>query len=171
MTLSTIFHEEKVNMPDAMRRKAVQGLKSGDVFVVKRTFTREETLEFGDLTRDYNPVHYDERWTRAKGFGGQICHGLLVGGMICEFGGQVGWLASGMDFKFIKPVYFNDTIECRILLTRVEESGRAEAEADFFNQHGTQVAHVFIKGILPVDLEREILSQMMAEGDPTNKLI
>lgn len=30
-----------------------------------------------------------------------ICHGLLVGGMICEFGGQVGWLASGMDFKVL----------------------------------------------------------------------
>ncbi len=157
-------------MSNAMRRKAVQGVKTGDMFVVKRRFTREETQKFGDLTRDYNPVHYDDRWTNAKGFDALICHGLLVGGMICEFGGQVGWLASGMDFKFIKPVYFNDTIECRILLTRVEENGRAEAEADFFNQHGIQVAHVFIKGILPQDREKEILDQMMAEGDPTNKL-
>lgn len=157
-------------MPNPMRKKAAQGLKPGDVFVITRTFTQEETLEFGDLTRDYNPVHYDRRWTGEKGLDGLICHGLLVGGMICEFGGQVGWLASGMDFKFIKPVYFNDTIECRILLTRLAENGRAEAEADFFNQHGNKVAHVLLKGILPVGREKEILDKMMAEGDSTNPL-
>lgn len=71
---------------------------------------------------------------------GLICHGLLVGGMICEFGGQVGWLASGMDFKFIRPVYFSDTIECRITLTWLEDNGRAEAEGKFFNAAGDQVA-------------------------------
>ncbi|HKK91169.1 MAG TPA: MaoC/PaaZ C-terminal domain-containing protein [Desulfobacteraceae bacterium] len=151
-----------------MRKQAVQGLKAGDTFVLHRTFLREETEQFGDVTRDYNPVHYDERWTRTKGFDGLICHGLLVGGMICEFGGQVGWLASGMDFKFIRPVYFNDTIECRITITRLEEDGRAEASAGFFNQHGTQVAQVLIKGILPGSEEKEVLTRMMAEGDPTN---
>lgn len=157
-------------MPDTLRKKAAHGLKTGDTFVIKRTFSREETIAFGDLTRDYNPVHYDGRWTRAKGFDGLICHGLLVGGMICEFGGQVGWLASGMEFKFIRPVYFGDTIDCRITLTRVESNGRAEAEGLFFNEDGTQVAHVLLKGILPNGGEKEILSQMMGEGDPTNRI-
>ncbi len=50
----------------------------------------EKTEYFGDITRDYNPVHYDFRWVEAKGFKGLICHGLIVGSMICEFGGQVG---------------------------------------------------------------------------------
>ena len=157
-------------MPDAMRKRALTGLNEGDEFKLTRTFTEEDTLAFGDLTRDYNPVHYDRRWTEAKGFDGLICHGLLVGGMICEFGGQVGWLASGMDFKFIRPVYFGDTVECRIIITRVEPSGRAEADAEFFNQHGTQVARVLIKGYLPGSVEKEVLARMMAEGDPTNKL-
>jgi len=157
-------------MPQPLRKQAVTGFKPGDTFVVTRTFSREETNAFGDLTRDYNPVHYDTRWTRSKGFDGLICHGLLVGGMICEFGGQVGWLASGMDFRFIKPVYFNDTIECRIVLTRAEANGWAEAEATFTNQHGIEVARAFLKGKLPVDAEKGLLDQMMAEGDPTNKL-
>jgi acyl dehydratase len=66
---------------------------------------QEETETFGDLTRDYNPVHYDHRWVRGKGYKDLICHGLLVGSMICEFGGQVGWLATGMNFKFTRAVY------------------------------------------------------------------
>lgn len=157
-------------MPSTLRKKAAAGLKPGDTFIVTRTFTQEETQSFGDLTRDYNPVHYDARWTRAKGFDGLICHGLLVGGMICEFGGQVGWLATGMDFTFMKPVYFNDTIECRIRLQRVDEKGRAAAAADFTNQHGVQVARALLKGRLPIQQEKVLLEQMMAEGDPTNKL-
>ena len=152
-----------------LRRLAARGLHIGDTFVIKRTFTQEETEGFGDLTKDYNPVHYDLEWAEAKGMDGLICHGLLVGGMICEFGGQVGWLASGMDFKFIKPVYFNDTIECRISLTKLDEKGRAEAEGQFFNQHGVQVAWVCLRGRLPVNGEKEMLNRMMA-GDLFNGL-
>jgi len=157
-------------MPEKLRQKAVQGFKPGDTFTITRTFTREETEAFGDLTRDYNPVHYDERWTESKGFDGLICHGLLVGGMICEFGGQVGWLATGMDFKFINPVYFNDTIECRIVLTQIEENGKARAEAEFFNQDAVLVGMVSLRGRLPVSDDQKILNRMMEEGDPTNKL-
>ena len=157
-------------MPSTLRKKVVTGLRPGESFVITRTFTREETQDFGDLTRDYNPVHYDTRWTRAKDFDGLICHGLLVGGMVCEFGGQVGWLASGMEFKFIRPVYFGDTIQCRITLTHLSEGGKAEAQGKFFNQDGIQVAWVKLKGYLPGRGEKKLLTQMMEEGDPTNKL-
>lgn len=157
-------------MKRSFRKAAIAGLKPGDTFVFKRTFTREETLAFGDLTLDYNPVHYDTRWTDAKGFDGLICHGLLVGSMICEFGGQVGWLATGMEFKFIAPVYFNDTIECTITLSELETNGRAEARAEFRNQAGRQVACARMTGRLPLQKEQAILRQMSAEGDPTNPL-
>jgi acyl dehydratase len=157
-------------MANPMRQKAIQGLKKGDSFTFTRTFSKEETLSFGDLTRDYNPVHYDKRWSESKGFGGLICHGLLVGSMICEFGGQVGWLATGMNFKFIKPVYFTDTVTCTVTLTRLEENGRAEAEACFVNGKEETVCRAFMTGLVPVNQDRELLGRMVKEGDPTNKL-
>ncbi|MBW2192809.1 MAG: MaoC family dehydratase [Deltaproteobacteria bacterium] len=157
-------------MPNPIRQRAIDGLNAGDTFAVSRTFTQEETALFGDITRDYNPAHYDLRWTEAKKFKGLICHGLIVGSMICEFGGQVGWLATGMNFKFIKPVYFGDTITCKVTINRIEEKGRAEAEAIFTNQTGEQVCLAFLTGRVPLEPEREILRQMVAEGDPTNKL-
>jgi acyl dehydratase len=153
-----------------MRQRAIEGLKVNDSFKYARTFTQEETEDFGDITRDYNPVHYESRWVEAKGFNGLICHGLIVGSMICEFGGQVGWLATGMNFKFIKPVYFGDTITCTIKITKIEDSGRSEAEAIFTNQAKDHVCYAYLTGRLPLDHEREILRSMVEEGDPTNKL-
>ena len=157
-------------MTNLIRQKAIDGLKQGDIFVYKRTFTKEETLEFGDMTKDYNPVHYDERWTGGKGFKGLICHGLLVGSMICEFGGQVGWLAASMNFKFIQPVYFQDTIQCAVTITQIGQEGRAEAEAVFTNQEGQEVGKAHMTGRLPMEKEKQVLSAMISEGDPTNKL-
>lgn len=154
----------------SLRQAAARGLKVGDRFRIRRTFTEEETRAFGDLTRDYNPVHYDSRWSAAKGFRGRICHGLLAGSMICEFGGQVGWLASAMSFRFLKPVYFGESLSCTITITRLEEDGRAEAEAEWTNPAGERVLAAHLKGRLPCGPERELLARMIAEGDPTNPL-
>ena len=153
-----------------MRLRAVEGLKQGHSFTYSRTFHQQETELFGDMTRDYNPVHYDLRWAGAKGFSGLICHGLLVGSMICEFGGQVGWLATGMRFKYLKPVYFGDTITCTITITRIDNSGRAEAEALFTNEAGDQVCYAFLTGRLPLDKDRDLLRKIVNDGDPSNKL-
>ncbi|MBN1841917.1 MAG: MaoC family dehydratase [Deltaproteobacteria bacterium] len=157
-------------MAHPIRISAINGLREGDSFSYKRIFTQEESVLFGDMTRDYNPVHYDSRWAEVKGFRSLICHGLLVGSMICEFGGQVGWLATGMNFKYIKPVYFGDTVHCAITITKIEKSGRAEAEAFLTNQDGDQVCYAYMTGRVPLDQERELLKQMINEGDPTNKL-
>ncbi|RLC01714.1 MAG: acyl dehydratase [Deltaproteobacteria bacterium] len=157
-------------MANPIRIRAINGLTPGDVFTFQRTFTRKETLLFGDMTRDYNPVHYDERWKDEKGFKGLICHGLLVGSMICEFGGQVGWLATGMSFKFISPVYFGDTIQCAVTITKIEAEGRAKAEAVFINQDEKQVCYANMTGRLPMTKEKDILSAMVKEGDPSNQL-
>lgn len=149
---------------------AVKGFNPGDAFSYTRTFTQEDTDFFGNLTRDYNPVHYDTRWTEAKGFNGLICHGLLVGSMICEFGGQVGWLATSMDFKFIKPTYFGDTIQCRVTITKIDPNGRAEAEALFTNQNDEKICCAHMTGRLPMDSEKILLQKMIDAGDPDNRL-
>jgi len=153
-----------------MRLRAIEGLQEGDTFTYTRVFSREETGIFGDITRDYNPVHYDPRWAGAKGFHGLICHGLLVGSMICEFGGQVGWLATGMNFKYIKPVYFGDPVCISVTIKKIEKSGRAEAEAIFTNGDDERVCHAYMTGRVPLGKECDLLQKIVDEGDPTNKL-
>jgi 3-hydroxybutyryl-CoA dehydratase len=152
-----------------MRKQAIAGLKAGDSFAVSRTFTEQDTIAFAEISRDYNPVHFDDRFANAKNFRGRICHGLLVASMVTEIGGQIGWLASGMNFRFKRPVYFGDTIECSLTITELDDRNRAKAEALFKNQHNETVIEAHITGIIPGHPERQVMEAMLAEGDPTNK--
>jgi len=152
-----------------IRKKAIAGLKRGDSFTVSRTFTEQDTMAFADMSRDYNPVHFDDRFAEVKNFRGRICHGLLVASLLTEIGGQIGWLASGMNFRFRKPVYFGETIECSFTITEVDERNRAKAEAVFKNQKNEIVLEAHLTGIVPGSPEQRVMEAMMAEGDPTNK--
>lgn len=152
-------------MINPMRQRAIDGLKVGDAITFSRSFAQEETHQFGDLTRDYNPVHYDIRWANAKGLDGLICHGLLVGSMICEIGGQIGWLASGMNFKFIRPVMIGETITCKATLVEIEPNGRARAEAEFTNDNGKLVCHCILTGRIPLASERRLLKTIAREHE------
>jgi len=151
-----------------IRRKAIAGLAPGDSFTVTRSFTEEDTAAFAAMSGDYNPVHFDDRFAKARNFPSRICHGLLVASLLTEIGGQIGWLASGMNFRFRKPVYCGDSIECRFVITEVDERNRAKAEVTFTNQRAEIVIKADLMGIIPGDRERSILEQMVAEGDPTN---
>jgi 3-hydroxybutyryl-CoA dehydratase len=142
-----------------IREKTIEGLRLGDSFTVSRTFTEPDTMAFGELSRDYNPVHYDDRFASTKDFRGRICHGLLVASLLTEIGGQIGWLASGMNFRFRRPVYFGDTIECCFRITEIDERDRAKAEAVFKNQKDEVVIEAYVTG----------MEAMVAEGDPSNK--
>ena len=152
-----------------IRRKAIAGLKQGDSFAVSRTFTEHDTLAFADISKDYNPVHFDHRFASLKTFHARICHGLLVASMLTEIGGQIGWLASGMNFRFKKPVYFGDTIECCLTITELDDRNSAKAEAVFKNQQNEIVIESYLTGFVPGVAERRIMEVMMAEGDPTNR--
>jgi len=147
-----------------IRRRTVAGLNAGDTFVLTRTFTEKDVAAFTAVTRDHNPIHSSKQFVELKGFSDRICHGLLVGGMITEMGGQMGWLASGMNFRFIKPVYFNDTITCRCTLTAVDDKNRAEAEAVFTNQDRQIVLQASLFGVLPNVEERQVLQELMETG-------
>lgn len=146
-----------------IREKAVAGLKAGDAFTVTRTFTEADTRLFGEISRDHNPIHYEDRFVESRNLKGRICHGLLVGGMITEVGGQIGWLASGMNFRFRQPVYFGDTITCVFTITEVDERNRARAEAVLSNQQGETVIDAWLTGVLPGPRERDVLSELLSE--------
>jgi 3-hydroxybutyryl-CoA dehydratase len=152
-----------------IRTKTIAGLRPGDSFSVTRTFTEPEMVAFADLSRDYNPVHFDERFAAAKKFRGRICHGLQVASLVTEVGGPIGWLATEMNFRFKRPVYFGDTIECCLTITEIDERNRAKAQAVLRNQQNEIVIEAALGGVVPGDPEKRVMEAMMAEGDPTNK--
>ncbi len=154
----------------SFRQRAAEGLQAGDTFQISRTFTDDDITLFAKISGDYNPVHFDERFAKAKNFSAPICHGLLTASLITEIGGQIAWLASGMKFKFKAPVYVGETITCNWTIIEIDKKGRAKASITITKQDGVTVLEAEIKGIIPMAESRDILQQMLAEGDPTNGL-
>ena len=152
------------------RELVAEGFQVGDTFRTSRTFTEDDVALFARISRDYNPVHFDARFAKAKNFSAPICHGLLVASLATEIGGQIGWLASSMNFRFKGPVYVGETITCTWVMTAIDQNGRAKASVTTTKEDGAAVIEAEINGIVPGLEERKVLRQMLSEGDPTNKL-
>lgn len=146
-----------------IRKKTIEGLQVGDRFTASRTFLEQDVIDFADMTRDFNPVHFDERFVREKNLRGRICHGLLVGSLVTEIGGQIGFYASKLDFRFRKPVYFGDAITCTLIISALNERNLAEAKAVCRNAEGEIVLEGFLQGYVPSQKEREILRTLIED--------
>jgi len=151
-----------------LRERAAEGLQVGDSFRTTRTFTDDDVALFAQISRDYNPIHFDPRFAKARNFFAPICHGLLSASLVTEIGGQIGWLASGMNFRFKGPVYIGETITCDWVITAIDQKGRAKASVMINKEDGVTVIEADISGIVPGRMERKVLRQMLSEGDPTN---
>ncbi|QTA81254.1 Dehydratase domain-containing protein, MaoC-like [Desulfonema limicola] len=154
----------------SFRKRAAEGLQVGDSFKISRTFKDDEINLFARISRDYNPVHFDARFAKTKNFSAPICHGLLSASLVTEIGGQIGWLASGINFRFKGPVYPGETITCTWLITAIDQNNRAKAFVTITKENGVTVLEAEITGIIPGIEERKVLNQMLSEGDPTNGL-
>jgi acyl dehydratase len=152
------------------RQRAANGLQTGDSFTISRCFTEADIQCFAGISHDYNPVHFDTRYAEARNFRATVSHGLLTASLVTEIGGQIGWLAASMTFNFKKPVYAGDTITCHWVITRMDEKCRATAIVTMANDEGVVVLEGETRGVLPDEKGREILRQMLAEGDPTNHI-
>jgi acyl dehydratase len=150
-----------------IRNRTIQGLAIGETFTVSRKYTEQDISTFADITRDYNPIHFDEHFVAAKNLKHRICHGLLVGSLLTEIGGQMGWLASEMNFRFKKPVYLGDTIECTLTITEIDGQNRARAGVIYRNQDGLVVLEAELAGILPGARERAVLNAILGEEPST----
>ena len=152
----------------SLRERAAEGLHAGDSFRTTRTFTDDDVTLFAKISRDYNPIHFDARFAKARNFSATICHGLLAASLITEIGGQIGWLASSMNLRFKGPVYVGKTITCDWVIKDIDQKGRAKASITITNEDGVTVIAAEISGIVPGFEERKVLNQMLSEGDPTN---
>jgi acyl dehydratase len=148
---------EGKNVMTQIRKKTIAGLKVGDTFTVSRTFDEQVMQEFSKMTNNYNPVYSDEKFVKVKNLKGKVCPGLLVGSLVTEIGGQIGWLASKLDLRFKKPVYIGDKVTCSLTISCMASKGLTEAKAVCRNQDGQIVLEAFLKGYIPVDQEIQIL--------------
>ncbi len=121
------------------------------------TFTQEETETMANLIGDHNPFHYNGEFIKKTRFKKPIVHGLLVGGMISHFGGDLFpgpcCLAEEISFKFLKPVFFGDTIRAVATITKVDTvQKRLVFSMSCYNENGEKVVEGFANCI-PYQIE------------------
>lgn len=124
--------------------RCIEEFKVGTKADFSHTFTQEETERMADLIGDHNPFHFDGEFVRKTRFKRPIVHGLLVGGMISHFGGELfpgpGCLAETISLKLLKPVFFGETIRAVAEITKVD---RKRARLTFsmicYNEQGEKV--------------------------------
>ena len=145
-------------MTSPIREKLISGVKTGDTFSVTRTFTEEDMHLFMGLSNDHNPVHTNAEYASAKGFDSRICHGLHIGSLVTEIGGQLSMLAAGMNFRFRRPVYFGDTVTCTLTIDEIDERGRVKCSALFVNQKDEMVIEGQLFGTLPNQEELALIT-------------
>lgn len=88
--------------------------KVGDSAEFTKTITEKDVMAFAEVTGDFNPIHVNPEFAKTQMFGKQVAHGALSSGLISAVLGTKlfgpGILYGGQTVKFVKPVFFGDTL-------------------------------------------------------------
>lgn len=117
-------------------------IKIGDTVSLTKTITEDDVQKFGELTGDFNPVHFDEEFARNTRFGKRIAHGMLSASLISGVLGNKlpGTIYLSQTLKFTAPVYLGDTVTVRATVTNIrEDKPIVTLETICTNQNGDTV--------------------------------
>ena len=112
-------------------------MKPGDTLSWSRTFTEDDIALFAKLSGDEGEHHLVPNEQ-----GGLMAHGLLTATLPTKIGGDLNLIARELTFRFHRPVFAGDTIECVVTLTSAEQGDgfiNVVSEWRCTNQHGKEV--------------------------------
>ena len=112
-------------------------MQPGDTMSWSRTFTEEDIALFARVSGDQGEHHLAPNEQ-----GRLMAHGLLTATLPTKIGGDLNLIAREMTFRFHRPVFAGDTIECVVTLTSAEQGDGFLAivtEWKCTNQHGKEV--------------------------------
>ncbi len=95
-----------------------------------RTITEADLVQFGALTGDFVPLHFDTQFASETRFGQRIAHGMLVASYAIGLLTQLGHLERtvlafrALELKFSAPVYIGDTIRAEMRVTEKKAARR-----------------------------------------------
>ncbi|MGY5857811.1 MAG: MaoC family dehydratase [Candidatus Thorarchaeota archaeon] len=114
-------------------------LKLGQSAEITHTITEGDIQTFGDLSGDYNPLHFDEDWAKTTMFGGRIAHGILSASFVSTAIGMhlpgPGTIYMSQSMRFMGPVRIGDTITALVEVIKLnDEKERVTLKTTVTNQ-------------------------------------
>ena len=113
-----------------------------------KTVSESDVYLFAGITGDLDPNHVDEEYCRKTSLGHRVAHGALILGYTSAASSRIlqdfdrPMVSVGYDrIRFLKPVYFGDTITIDYEIASVErEKERTIAKIEVKNQRDELVA-------------------------------
>lgn len=120
--------------PDATGRLYFEDMTVGARWVSpRRTITEADVSAFAGLAGDFNPLHVDEVFAADSPFGRRVAHGGLVLAVATGlrqqmpiFRGSLRALLELRSWRFLKPVFFGDTVTVVTTVQSARETSRPE---------------------------------------------
>lgn len=107
------------------------------------TITKDDIRKFGEVSKDENPMHFDEEWAKTTRFGGIIAHGLIgiacCGSVMTTDLPGLGNVHLGQTVTFKAPIYPGDTITCRAEIINITKKPKfyvVDLKQTVTNQNG-----------------------------------
>lgn len=127
-------------------------LEIGDTHHLSKQFSEEEVRQFGEISQDLNPLHFDDNFAKTTRFGRRILHGHLVTSLFSGILGiQYGALLSparffekkkkvqqlwhfpnslpgkgsiylSQTFKYVAPVFLGDTVTAKVKVLDISQT-------------------------------------------------
>ena len=127
-----------------MEPKTRETLQVGDTGTFSKTVTEVDVFAFAGASGDFNPLHIDEEYARKSVFGHRVAHGILTAAIISTVLGSeipgLGTIFVELHIKFLKPVFFGDTVNAHATVTEIINPKRVRLMVSCSNQHGQDVA-------------------------------
>jgi len=95
-----------------------------------RTVTEADIVQFGSLTGDFNPMHFDAEYMKTHMMGQRIAHGMLSLSYAVGQAYQLGFMEKtvlafrSLEMKFSAPVLIGDTLHVELTVKEMNPSPR-----------------------------------------------
>lgn len=115
-----------------------------------RTITEADIVQFGSLTGDFNPMHFDAEYMKTHQMSQRIAHGMLSLSYAVGQAYQLGFMEKtvlafrGLEMKFSLPVFIGDTTHVQLTVKETTAmprlgGGTVVLEVKIVNQNGKTV--------------------------------
>ncbi|MCK4687654.1 MAG: hypothetical protein KAT66_05965 [Candidatus Lokiarchaeota archaeon] len=109
--------------------------------VINLNISAKDVLRYGEVSGDFNPIHFKKKYAISKGLKDRIAHGLIVNSIISKYFGMEfpgnGTFFLDYTYKFFQPLYLNKNYKMVINFPFIKEKkGLFEAVIKILDKRG-----------------------------------
>ena len=103
----------------------LEDLKEGMKESFSKKISDQDLTKFAQVSSDFNPIHFDEKYAKNTVFKKTVVHGMLTASFISAIIGERlpgnGTIYLSQSIKFHKPVIVGQTVDTHVLIKKIEK--------------------------------------------------